>query len=91
MKEPMVRTTVSLPASLLAAVDELVSSGSSASRSELLAEAAAREIERRERRLIDAQFGAMATDEQYRREAAVIAAEFSSSDWEALTDEDEPR
>ncbi len=84
MAEPNVRTTVTLPASLLASVDTMVKSGMARSRSALLAKALAREVAELERKMIDEAFAEMASDEEYQQEASAIAAEFSSADWEAL-------
>jgi Arc/MetJ-type ribon-helix-helix transcriptional regulator len=85
MAEPTIRTTVTLPASLLTAADGLVRSGRGRSRSDLLARALAREVERLERERLDAEFAAMADDDDFQREAVSIAAEFSAADWEALS------
>jgi len=91
MAEPSVRTTVTLPISLLEEVDDLVRAGRSRSRSELLARALSREIARLERERLDAEFAAMAEDREFQREATTIAAEFSSADWEALTSGEDGR
>jgi len=79
-----VRTTVSLPADLLRSMDVAVRRGRACSRSELLADAARRELARYDREEIDVQFAEMATDPAYRREALRIAEEVDAASWEAL-------
>lgn len=87
MRRDRIRTTVAIPAALLAAVDRLVELGQARSRSTLLEHAIRRELEARERQAIDAEFSAMASDTDYQEEALTIAAEFSVADVEALRSE----
>ena len=79
-----VRTTVSLPAELLSAVDEAVHRGLAASRKEFMARAVRAELERYERRQIDEQFAEMANDPVYQQEAIEVAEQFAKTAWEAL-------
>lgn len=78
------RTTIALPTELLESVDAAVRGGHAASRNEFLARAVRSELEKLERRAIDAQFEAMATDEVYTREARRMAEEYEIAGWEAL-------
>lgn len=82
MASGIVRTTVVLPAELLAAADRAVREGKARSRNELLASALRRELAGRRRAEIDAAFAAMAEDAEYLAEA--LAEEFAVADWEAL-------
>src|SRR6266511_3299574 len=84
MGKSVVRTTVSLPAALLGAVDQAVRAGYAVSRSEFIDRALRHELVAKERAAIDAAFAEMAADDVYRAEAEAIAAEFSAADWEAL-------
>jgi metal-responsive CopG/Arc/MetJ family transcriptional regulator len=77
-----VRTTLALPADLLAAADELVRGGGARSRNELVAAALRREIAARRRQEIDAAFAGMGEDTEHEREAELVMAEFAGSDWE---------
>lgn len=79
-----VRTTLALPADLLAAVDQAVRAGKARSRNELVAMALRRELAAQQRAAIDAAFAAMAQDPTYQAEAQDIAAAFAAADWEAL-------
>jgi metal-responsive CopG/Arc/MetJ family transcriptional regulator len=80
----MTRTTLALPADLLAAVDDAVRQGKARSRNEFVALALRKLLEEQERMRIDAEFALMAEDEEYLAEARRIAEEFAVSDWEAL-------
>lgn len=79
-----VRTTLALPAELLAAVDQAVQAGHARSRNELVAMALRRELAAQQRAAIDAAFAAMAEDAPYQAEAQAMAAAFAHTDWEAL-------
>jgi metal-responsive CopG/Arc/MetJ family transcriptional regulator len=78
-----VRTTVAIPADLLAAADEAVRNGWADSRNELLAAALQRELAARQRALIDAAFADWAKDEEEQAETEALLAEFAKADWEA--------
>lgn len=80
----MRRTTVALPADLLAAADRAVQRGSAKSRADLLARALRRELAAQRRAAVDAAFDAMADDPAYQDEAVRIAEEFHVADREAL-------
>jgi metal-responsive CopG/Arc/MetJ family transcriptional regulator len=79
-----VRTTVALPADLLAAVDQVVRAGKARSRNELVVMALRRELAAQQRAAIDAAFAAMAQDPAYQAETQEMAAAFAAADWEAL-------
>lgn len=83
MATQTVRTTLALPADLLAAVDQAVQAGKARSRNELVRIALERELEAQERAAIDAAFAEMAQDLDYQAEAKQIDREFPASDWEA--------
>ena len=79
-----VRTTLALPADLLAAVDQAVQAGHARSRNELVARALQRELAAQQRAAIDAAFAMMAMDPAYQAEAQAITDAFAHADWEAL-------
>jgi metal-responsive CopG/Arc/MetJ family transcriptional regulator len=79
-----VRTTVVLPAELLAAMDLVVRSGRARSRNELLAMALQHELAARERASIDAAFAAMANDIDSQEETLAIEKELAQAGWEAF-------
>jgi len=78
------RTTIALPSELLDGVDAAVRDGHASSRNDFLSRAVRSELERLERRAIDKEFEAMATDAVYRKEASRITDEYEIADWEAL-------
>ncbi len=84
MASGVVRTTIALPADLLAAADVIVREGKARNRNELLSIALRHELVARERAAIDAEFAEMANDLDYLAEAEAIQAEFATSDWEAF-------
>ena len=84
MQERTSRTTLTLPAALLAAVDQAVREGKAKSRNQLVAAALRRELAALERAAIDQAFAGMADDKAYQEEALKIAEEFAISDWEAF-------
>jgi metal-responsive CopG/Arc/MetJ family transcriptional regulator len=81
-----VRTTLALPAELLAEADRVVRSGGARSRNELVARAIVRELAAIERQVVDASFARMAKDVEYQREAEQIMAEFEQADYETWRD-----
>ena len=83
MASGMVRTTLTLPADLLAAVDRAVRKGEADSRNSMVATALRRELAAQRRVEIDADLADMAADVEYQREAAQIMAEFEGADAEA--------
>ncbi|MEK7407014.1 MAG: ribbon-helix-helix protein, CopG family [Acidobacteriota bacterium] len=83
-------TVLTLPAELLAAVDRLVGAGRARSRDELIERALRRELADAGRSAVDAEFGHMANDTEYQREARQILAEFDQSDWETLNQDPHP-
>ena len=84
MSTRTVRTTLALPADLLAAVDQAVQAGHARSRNEFVALALQRELAAQQRAAIDAAFAAMAEDDAYQTEAQAITAAFAQADWDAL-------
>jgi len=78
-----VRTTLTLPADLLAAVDQAVEAGKARSRNELVRIALERELAAQQRAAIDAAFAEMAQDPDYQAEAKAMISEFAIADWEA--------
>ena len=79
-----VRTTLTLPADLLAALDQVVQEGKTRSHNEFVTTALRRELAAQERLVIDAAFAEMATDPAYQAEAESITSEFAEADWEAF-------
>lgn len=84
MPTPTIRTTLALPADLLAAVDQAVQAGHARSRNELVARALQRELAAQQRATIDAAFAAMAEDPTYHTEARALSEAFAQADWEAF-------
>lgn len=80
----MTRTTLSLPADLLAEVDRAVRAGKVRSRNAFVADAIRRELATAEAAAIDAAFAEMATDLDYLAEADALMDEFALADWEAF-------
>jgi metal-responsive CopG/Arc/MetJ family transcriptional regulator len=78
-----VRTTIALPAELLAAVDQAVQAGKARSRNELVTMALRHELAAQQRAAIDAAFAEMSQDPAYQAEAQQISTEFAAMDWEA--------
>lgn len=78
------RTTLSLPADLLEAIDSLQRRGRVRSRSGFITSAVRHALEAEERAEIDAAFSGMAQDGRYQAEAQEIAREFAEADWEAF-------
>jgi len=84
MLDRNIRTTLTLPADLLKAVDEAVREKKAKSRNELVANSLRHELAALKRAAIDAAFADMAHDQAYWDEARRLTAEFARSDWEAL-------
>ena len=81
-KPKRVRTTVDLPPSLLARAQRFVDEGVARSRNALITAALGYFLDYLERQAIDAQFAAMADDEDYHALNLALAEEFAASDWE---------
>ena len=79
-----VRTTITLPAELLAAVDQVIAEGAARSRNDLLAAALRDLLAARRRAAIDADFVGMGSDEDYLAESALLERGLDASSWEAL-------
>lgn len=84
MNNQTVRTTITLPAELLAATDKAVSQGKAKSRNEFVAQALLHELEALKRAEIDAALMEMAQDPEYQAQVLQMEAEFSVASWEAL-------
>lgn len=84
MKSQTVRTTITLPAELLAATDKAVSEGKAKSRNEFVAQALLHELEALKRAEIDAALAEMAQDPEYQAQVLQMEAEFAVASWEAL-------
>lgn len=84
MKNQTVRTTITLPAELLAATDKAVSQGKAKSRNEFVAQALLHELEALKRAEIDAALMEMAQDPDYQAQVLQMEAEFAVASWEAL-------
>ena len=84
MNNQTVRTTITLPAELLAATDKAVSQGKAKSRNEFVAQALVHELEALKRAEIDAALMEMAQDPEYQAQVLQIEAEFAVASWEAL-------
>jgi len=79
-----IRTTLSLPAELLAATDRAVSQGKAKNRNEFVAQALLHELEALKRAEVDAALAEMAQDPEYQTQVLRMEAEFASASWEAL-------
>lgn len=84
MPNETVRTTVTLPADLLAAADQAIREGKAKSRNELVSASLRHELAALERATIDAAFAEMTHDQAYQDEARRLTAEFEIADWEAF-------
>lgn len=78
------RVTVDLPEDLVKRATSAVRQGAARSRTQLIAQALEAYLHLWQESQIDAQFAAMAHDDQYRTLALRVAQEFERSDWEAL-------
>jgi metal-responsive CopG/Arc/MetJ family transcriptional regulator len=72
-----VRTTVTLSADLLEAVDAVVQEGVAESRNDFLDRAIRKQLKDSRRAAIDAEFAGMAEDRAYREEAIEVAEELA--------------
>ena len=84
MRNATVRTTIALPADLLAAADHAVAAGQARSRNELVANALRHELAAYKRAAIDAAFADLGSDADHRAEVAQLEAEFGAAGWEAF-------
>jgi Arc/MetJ-type ribon-helix-helix transcriptional regulator len=84
MSSTTTRTTIALPAALLAATDRAVTDGKAKSRNDLIARAIQRELALIRRAEIDADLAQMGRDPEYRAEVLQMEAEFAVAQWEAL-------
>lgn len=79
-----IRTTVDLPADLLARAQVLVEKGHIHSRNVLMTRALEELVSHLEQESIDARFTAITDDADYQALNLELAQEFGDSDWEAL-------
>jgi Arc/MetJ-type ribon-helix-helix transcriptional regulator len=84
MSSATTRTTIALPAALLAATDRAVTDGKAKSRNDLIARAIQRELALIRRAEIDADLAQMGRDPEYQAEVLQMEAEFAVAQWEAL-------
>ncbi len=84
MQNTPTRTTIALPAALLAATDRAILEGKAKSRNELIARAIQRELALMRRAEIDADLAQMAQDPEYQAEVLQMEAEFAIAQWEAF-------
>ncbi|MFB8789976.1 MAG: ribbon-helix-helix domain-containing protein [Potamolinea sp.] len=84
MKNQTIRTTITLPAELLAATDKVINEGKAKSRNEFVAQAILHELEAIKRAEIDAALMEMAQDPDYQTQVLQMEAEFAVASWEAL-------
>ena len=80
-----VRTTITIPATLMQRSQQFVDKGIVPNRNALVVAALERFLVELERQEIDRQFAAMANDSEYQALNEQMAESFSPSDWEALT------
>ncbi|PSB06710.1 hypothetical protein C7B62_22145 [Pleurocapsa sp. CCALA 161] len=83
------RTTITIPDALVAEADALVGSGGIATRNQLIIEALQNWVELRKEELIDNEFTMMASDSDYIAETLAIELEFTQSDLEVATSNDD--
>ncbi|MEO0014783.1 MAG: Bacterial antitoxin of type system, VapB [Cyanobacteriota bacterium] len=83
------RTTITIPDTLVAEADALVGSGGIATRNQLIIEALQNWVELRKEELIDNEFTMMASDSDYIAETLAIESEFAQSDLEVATSNDD--
>ncbi len=84
MQNTPTRTTIALPAALLAATDRAILEGKAKSRNEFIAKAIQRELALMRRAEIDADIAQMAQDPEYQAEVLQMEAEFAVAQWEAF-------
>lgn len=87
----VVRTTVSLPADLLARVDALVAVGGASSRTAFIIEALSADLARRKEEEIDRTFYELANDPDLAAEERELHAAFTGADresWSAINETD---
>ena len=84
MQNQTVRTTITLPAELLAETDRIVSQGKAKSRNEFVAQALLHELEALKRAEIDAELIEMTQDPDYQAQVLQMEAEFGVASWEAF-------
>lgn len=84
MKNQTIRTTITLPAELIAETDKVVSQGKAKSRNDFVAQALLHELEALKRSEIDAELTQMAQAPEYQAQVLRMEAEFAAASWEAL-------
>ncbi len=84
MKDRTIRTTITIPAELLAATDRAISQGKAKNRNEFVARSLLHELEALKRAEIDAALSEMAQEPDYQAQVLKMEAEFAAASWEAL-------
>jgi len=84
MVAAVTRMTLTLPADLLARVDQAVRQGRARSRNSFVAAALERDLAAREQADLDAEFAYMAQDDEYLAESTQLDAEFAGASVDAL-------
>ena len=84
VREPRIRTTLDLPASLRDRIQSTIKQGAASSQNSFIVQALEEHLARLEETRIDAEFAQMAEDENYRTLQLQIVAEFAHADWQAL-------
>ena len=84
MVAAVTRVTLTLPADLLARVDQAVRQGRARSRNSFVAAALERDLAAQDRADLNAEFACMAQDDQYLAESAHLEAEFAGARADAL-------
>lgn len=84
MVAAVTRTTLTLPADLLARVDQAVRQGRARSRNSFVTSALERDLAAQERADLDAEFEAMAKDDEYLAESTQLDTEFAGASADAL-------
>ncbi|MGB5772401.1 MAG: ribbon-helix-helix domain-containing protein [Crocosphaera sp.] len=79
MKESTLRTTITLPKSLLEATDQRVKEGKAKNRNDFIALAVKKELEQLKRQEIDTALGEMAQDPEYQAQVLQMEGEFATA------------
>jgi metal-responsive CopG/Arc/MetJ family transcriptional regulator len=84
MKDLTIRTTITVPAELIAAADKVVSQGKAKSRNDFVAQALLHELQALKRAEVDAELVQMTQEPEYQAQVLRMEAEFVVASWEAL-------
>ncbi|WP_083794060.1 ribbon-helix-helix domain-containing protein [Crocosphaera chwakensis] len=83
MEKSLIRTTVTLPKSLLEETDIRVKEGKAKNRNDFIALALQKELEQLKREEIDSLLAEMTQDPEYQSQVVQMEAEFAGGSWEA--------